>query len=144
MLLSFINTLTAWFGQHQWVVWLLLAFSVITFLASFVIVPWAIVRLPPDRFSRDTPMRWQKLYPGLRVAAIVAKNILGAVLLVTGIILAMPLVPGPGVFTILVGLGLLDLPGKRFLLRKIVAQPQVFASMNKLRAKHGQLPLEKP
>ena len=144
MLLSFINTLTTWLGQHQWVVWLLLAFSVLTLSASFVIVPWAIVRLPADYFSRHTPMRWQKLHPGLRIAAVVAKNILGAFLLVAGIILAMPLVPGPGVFTILVGLGLLDLPGKRFLLRKIVAQPQVFASINKLRAKHAQPPLEKP
>lgn len=144
MLFSFINALTAWFGEHHWAVWLLLGFSVLTFAASFVIVPWAIVRLPADHFSRDTPMRWQKMHPGLRIAVVVAKNILGVILLVTGIILALPLVPGPGIFTVLVGLGLLDLPGKRYLFRKIVAQPQVFAGMNKLRAKHGQPPLEKP
>jgi len=75
---------------------------------------------------------------------LLVKNILGFVLLLAGIILALPLVPGPGILTILLGLALLDLPGKRRLERWIVARPTVFSALNKLRVKHGRPPLDKP
>jgi len=89
-------------------------------------------------------MRWEKMHPGVRVAAVAGKNLLGLALLLCGAVLSLPLVPGPGVLTMLLGLALLDLPGKRALERWIVAQPIVFAALNQLRAKYGHVPLEKP
>ncbi len=73
-----------------------------------------------------------------------AKNLLGLILLLAGLIMALPLVPGPGVLTVLLGLALLDLPGKRRIERWLVARPSVFAALNKLRSKHNQVPLEAP
>jgi hypothetical protein len=145
-MLSLIDTITQWLREHSWVAWLMMGLSVTTLLATFVLVPWIIVRIPQDYFARQraTQMPWEKLHPGLRIAVLAIKNILGVLLVLAGIVLAMPLVPGPGVFTILVGLGLLDLPGKRSLERWIVKQPTVFAAANKLRFKYGRTPLDKP
>ena len=89
-------------------------------------------------------MPWERLHPGLRIAAIVAKNFLGVLFFLAGFIMALPLVPGPGIVTMLVGLALIDVPGKRRLERWIAGRKTVFAAMNKLRSKYGHPPLEKP
>ena len=77
----------------------------------------------------------------LRVTARSAKNILGAMLVVVGMILVLPGVPGQGVLTILVGVMLLDLPGKRRLERRIVGRPRILRTINGLRKRFGQPPL---
>ncbi len=70
-----------------------------------------------------------------------AKNALGLVLVVVGLLLSLPGVPGQGVLTMLIGLMLLDFPGKRALERKLVARPRVLESMNRMRAWLGKPPL---
>jgi hypothetical protein len=52
--------------------------------------------------------------------------------------------PGQGIVTILIGLVLVDLPGKRALERWMVGRPRVLAAINRLRAKYGHPPLEDP
>ena len=54
-------------------------------------------------------------------------------MVVVGMILALPGVPGQGLLTILIGLMLLDLPGKRRLERKIVGRPRILRTINRLR-----------
>jgi len=56
MILDFINTLTQWFVQHPWIVWLMMGLSLLTVLASFVIVPGVIVRMPADHFAHCVPL----------------------------------------------------------------------------------------
>jgi hypothetical protein len=146
MLSAFIHAVIDWFKDHEWVAWLMLGLSLTTVLATLFFVPWAIVRIPPNYFAHDQPPQtpWKRLHPAARTAVVAAKNLLGIVLFLSGVVLSLPLVPGPGVVTMLVGLALIDVPGKRALERRIVAQPRVFAALNKLRAKYGQSPLEKP
>jgi uncharacterized membrane protein YbaN (DUF454 family) len=144
--MNLIRDLTDWLQQHPWVVWMLGGLSLAMLLATFVLVPWVIVRLPSDFFVRRqrSPTPWGKLHPGLRIALLIVKNVVGIVLILLGLVLALPLVPGPGIFVFLLGLALVNVPGKRRLERWIVSQPRVFAALNKLRQKHGQLPLERP
>ena len=71
----------------------------------------------------------------------VAKNLAGIALIVVGVALSLPGVPGQGVLTVLVGVMLLDIPGKKRLERRIVAHPKVLASMNRLRDRFGREPL---
>ena len=59
----------------------------------------------------------------------------GGLLLLLGIVMALPLVPGPGVLFILLGLSLLDMPGKRALERYIISRPLVLHSVNRMRAR---------
>lgn len=49
--------------------------------------------------------------------------------------------PGPGVLTILIGVMLLNFPGKRRLERKLVERPRVLEAINRLRARFGKAPL---
>jgi hypothetical protein len=53
----------------------------------------------------------------------------------------VPGVPGQGVLTILLGIMLLDFPGKRALETRIVGRPRVNGAVNALRARFGKPPL---
>jgi hypothetical protein len=55
--------------------------------------------------------------------------------------MALPLVPGPGVLFILLGLGFIDFPGKRSLERRLLRQPHVLSSVNKMRGRFGKPPI---
>jgi hypothetical protein len=55
--------------------------------------------------------------------------------------MSLPGVPGQGVLTILLGVMLLDFPGKRNLETRLVRQPRVFRSINALRARFDKPPL---
>ena len=72
---------------------------------------------------------------------IVAKNVLGLVFVVLGVIMAVPGVPGPGVLTVLLGVMMLDFPGKRDLEARFLGQPRVYSAVNALRARFGKPPL---
>jgi hypothetical protein len=73
---------------------------------------------------------------------VVLKNGLGVLLVALGIVLSLPGVPGQGILTILLGIMLLDFPGRRKLEIKILSRPQVYKTINKLRHKFGKPPLE--
>jgi len=103
----------------------------------------AVVRIPPDYFSRDEAPRGGAAGPGRRIARI-AKNVAGAVLILGGLVLMLPGVPGPGIVVLLLGLALTDLPGKRRLIRRIVRKPAVLKSMNRVRRRFGRTDLVRP
>jgi hypothetical protein len=146
MFLNFLHTLTDWCQQHPWVSGLLLGLSAVALLATVFMVPWVILRIPADYFvhpqRNDSP--WGKKHPKLRIAIKLGKNLLGLLLLLLGIAMTLPLVPGPGIFTVLLGLALVDVPGKQRLECWIVSRHRVFTALNKLRTKHGRMPLEAP
>lgn len=104
-----------------------------------------LVRLPADYFcdssSRDF---WIDRHPIIRRTGLVVKNLLGAVLVSLGVVLALPGVPGPGILTILIGVILLDFPGKRRLERWLVGRPAILGTINRLRRRYGQPPLARP
>ena len=112
---------------------------VVTFTISLAIVSFIVVRIPPDYFHKDHPRDlFADRHPVVRFLGVLAKNILGVVLVVLGILMSIPGVPGQGILTILLGIMLLDFPGKRTLEYKIVARPQVLRTINKLRHRFGK------
>jgi hypothetical protein len=108
-------------------------------LASFIAGVLVVVGLPADYFVRtpESPKRGR----ALRLVLAAAKNILGIIVFVVGFVMALPLVPGPGVLFMLLGLGLVDFPGKRSLERRLLREPHLLASVNKMRARFGKPPL---
>ena len=80
--------------------------------------------------------------PGLRVIFYGLKNLLAIVLILLGLI--MLVTPGQGLITVLAGLALLDVPGKRPAERWIISRPPLLGAINKLRAKWKRAPLEVP
>jgi hypothetical protein len=118
-------------------------FFVVTFAASSALVSFVLIRLPATFFhpSHDRDILVDRHHV-IRWSGIVIKNVIGFALLLIGILMAIPGVPGPGFLTILFGIALLDFPGKRWLEYKIVSRPKVFQAINALRRKFDKPPLE--
>ena len=115
--------------------------SLATFVVSAVALPWLLTRLPEDYFdetSTPIPPPWPR-HRALYWAWRTLKNLAGAVLLLAGFV--MLLTPGQGLLTIMAGLWLVDLPGKRRWERYLIGRPRVLASINWIRQKAGQPPL---
>jgi hypothetical protein len=110
---------------------------------SFAAIAIVMVKIPANYFSSHYK---RDFLPGssfvVRWGAVIAKNILGVFLILLGIALSLPGVPGQGILTILLGLIMLDIPGKRPLEARITKRPAVLAAINKLRAKYNKPPLE--
>ena len=134
------------FGIHisSHVVFWLVNVSLATFVVSALVLPWLMTRLPDDYFletdraARPSWPRNRALYWTWRLL----KNLLGVVLLLAGFV--MLFIPGQGVLTMLAGLWLMDLPGKRRCELSLIRRPKVLASINWIRQKAGELPLRMP
>ena len=115
----------------------------ITFTGSLGLVSLILIKLPADYFcSHYDRQIWSGRAPALRITAAVGKNILGIMLIMLGIIMSLPGVPGQGLLTILLGIMLVDFPGKDRLERKLLHRPAIRNSIDKLRARFNKPPLE--
>lgn len=114
---------------------LALAVPVLSFLAGFVFT----LALPADYFVRRRPVVRSR--SPARWVLLVARNLAGGLVLLAGLVMALPLVPGPGLLLVLVGVGLVDFPGKRALELKLLGQRHVLRSVNAVRARFGRTPL---
>jgi hypothetical protein len=103
---------------------------------SFAAIAIVMVKVPKNYFSTHYK---RDFLPGssfiVRWGAVIAKNIFGVFLVILGIILSLPGVPGQGILTILLGLIMLDIPGKRPLEARIIKRPAVISAINILRPK---------
>src|SRR6478672_9676629 len=98
-----------------------LGLFLLSLIISFAAVTVVMVKIPADYFSEHYERRFMIGRHWLvRSTALILKNLLGLVLIVIGIVLSLPGVPGPGILTILLGLIMLDLPGKRPLESRII------------------------
>jgi len=111
-------------------------------LLSFLSIGIVMVKIPENYFSSHYQQDFLPNSPWLvRWGAVILKNILGVILVIIGIILSLPGVPGQGVLTILLGLIMLDIPGKRPIEARIIKRPTILAAVNDLRARYKKPPL---
>ncbi len=107
---------------------------VLTFGANLAIVSLVLVKLPATYFKRSHKRKFLATRPPIiRWLAIIGKNLLGVVLVVAGILLSLPGVPGQGILTILLAVMLLDFPGRPRLEHWLVSRPRILRTINKLR-----------
>lgn len=115
--------------------------SAAMFVGTLVAIPWLVARLPVDYFVGPRGLtNEQRRHPVLAFARRLARNTLGLVLVVAG--LAMLVLPGQGILTLLVGVALTDFPGKRGLEQRLLRQRHVRRSLQWLRKRAGRDPLE--
>lgn len=111
--------------------------SAIMFVLSLLLLPWILNKIPVDYFSRARdPSSWKIL---LQPRAIL-RNIIGLTVVSAGI--AMLVLPGQGLLTILIGLAVMQFPGKFELERWLVTRKGVLEGINWLRQRSGRLPLK--
>lgn len=120
---------------------LALGLYALTFVISLGAVLAVIARLPADYFRKDYVSSLAEQHPVVRWIGVVVKNVLGVLLVVLGLLLSLPGIPGQGLLTILIGVMLLDFPGKRQIERRLVSQPRILAGINALRVRFGKAPL---
>jgi Putative transmembrane protein (PGPGW) len=117
--------------------------SAIGMLISVLAIPWLIIHMDVDAFSDARRRSWLDRKPVLvRVPLRILKNLLGLVLILVGI--AMLVLPGQGILSILLGLMLLDFRGKQQLQRWILGRRKVIDTLNWLRHKFRRPPFQMP
>lgn len=113
-----------------------------SFSISILAVGIVMVKIPADYFSPRYSPEFMTDKPWLvRWGAVILKNILGLFLILIGIVLSLPGVPGQGILTILLGLIMLDIPGKRPIEARIIKRPNILTTVNNLRARYNKTPL---
>jgi hypothetical protein len=133
-------------GQWEALTWskilLFVGLFVGSLVFSFLSIAVVMVKIPENYFSSHYQ---QNFLPNsrwfVRWGVVAAKNVYGVFLILLGIILSLPGVPGQGILTILLGLIMLDIPGKRPFEARIIKRPAILAAINNLRARYDKPPL---
>lgn len=135
------SILNQWIGENQMLLTGIGISSLLLSIASLILLPWLVAQIPFDYFAHDRrePTKWKELHPLFRFTVLLLKNIVGFILLLAGV--AMLVLPGQGLLSILMGLVLMDYPGKFRFERKIVSRPKLLQFINWLRRKQKQPPL---
>lgn len=116
--------------------------SVLTFIGSLIAIPWIIGRLPVNYFilHRILVEQRHKRHPVLAKIIFVTRNFVGAFFLFAGI--AMLVLPGQGIITILIGISFMDFPGKHRIVDYLIRRPSVIRLLNWIRRKEKKPPFE--
>lgn len=135
------NWLVQYWQSLTWVkiIWGLIIFAV-SIAVSYGLIIFGLIKLPADYFSSSYAKEIKTdTHFSMRWAALIIKNIVGFLLIIVGII--MIFTPGPGVPAILLGLIMMDIPGKRPLEARLIQRPAVLSAINDLRARYNKPPL---
>jgi hypothetical protein len=118
--------------------------SLLGLVGAVVGVPWVVARLPADYFNQSQRAVWREWggEPWFALLLGGIKNLVGALLALLGVV--MLVTPGQGLLTLLVGLLLMNFPGKYRLERWLVGRRGVLTALNWLRRRGGHPPFEPP
>lgn len=138
------TALTDWIHAHELLLQLLGSLSLLLLAITIISLALVTIKLPADYFTRDHrepsslrhphPLPWQGLSW--------LKNLFGMLFILLGI--ALLALPGQGALTILIGLTMTNFPGKYRLERRMMRQPAINKTLNKIRELAGKPPLEVP
>lgn len=139
MLFEWIEWVRACFLAYAGIIWALSVLSVIMLVISIAFVPLLIRRIPVDHYVRSTQPIGDHRSSQAHLLLRCLRNLVGLILLVAGI--AMLFLPGQGLLTILVALGLLDFPGKRRVEIALLRSPGLAQLVQWIRRRAGVPPL---
>jgi hypothetical protein len=130
-----------WVSDHQQLLVWAGIISLAVFILSLLLLPWLVAQIPEDYFlpKKRQPTAWKDQHPIIRLLALAGKNLIGCSLIVAGLL--MLFLPGQGILTLVMGLLLVDYPGKFRLERKVVKTPAILNGLNWLRRKAKKPPL---
>ena len=112
----------------------------ISLVLSLVIVGIVMVKIPENYFSSHYEHDFMPNSSWMtRWGAVIGKNVAGLILVIWGVVMLVG--PGQGILTILIGLILMDIPGKRPLEARLIKRPVILAAVNNFRAKYNKPPL---
>ena len=117
----------------------LIVMSIVFFLLTTGVTIGILVRLPADYFINRVATECQ-----YGRALFTLRNSAGLIVIVFGLILLLPLVPGPGLAIVLLGLSIMNFPGKTKMEIRILKFPKVLHAINAIRKRFGREPFSLP
>ena len=123
------KNLILWFGS----------ISLFVFLFSLLSIKWFVSLIPEDYFinKKDSKIKTSNIF--IWYIVLIFKNLIGYSLILGGIM--MLVLPGQGLFTIIIGLMMSNYPGKYSIEKKFIAIPAILKSINWLRRKSNKPPI---
>jgi hypothetical protein len=136
-----LSSLLIWVGDNARLAGTIAGISALVTLIYLVVIYIFILNISPDYFLSRRPSEgtWRSRHPLVRITLRVLKNALGVVFV--GLGLALLLLPGQGLITVLIGISLLEFPGKRRLELSIIRRRPVLKAVNWFRTRAGRPPL---
>jgi len=133
-----LNTLT----EYKWLIGGVAIASALLFVVTLFALPLIIIRLPVDYFGDRERHRapWQDYHPVFAALVYGLKNIAGFVFVIFGII--MLVTPGQGILSILIGLTMMNYPGKYRCERWLISRRHLWHAVGWIRRRAGVPPLE--
>ncbi len=118
--------------------------SVLTLVGTILVIPWLITKIPEDYFIdvKRHESRLRAYHPAVYITILVIKNLFGIFCFVIG--LAMLVLPGQGLLTMLIGVLLINFPGKYRFERWLISKDSVYKSINWIRRRSGKPDLLRP
>ena len=133
---AFCLAVFGWLKAHGLVVGIISGASLV---GSIFLCALVIAYLPYDYFRAKRQVNRIR-----QPVLVLLKNVVAVILIIVGLIL-IPL-PGQGVLTVLIGVVISDIPGKRKLERRIIQSPAVLSALNHIRSRFNRplLVLDEP
>jgi len=136
---NFIESITEFISSYKVYILWLATISLFVFIFSLLSIKWLVALIPTNYFIKKK-VKSKRSYSFIWFLSIIVKNLIGYTLILGGIL--MLVLPGQGLFTILMGLILSNYPGKYSIERKFISMPSVLKTVNWLRKKSDKPPLE--
>ena len=137
---NFIESITEFVSSYRVYILWLATISLFVFIFSLISIKWLVALIPTNYFIKKNMVKSKKSYSFIWLISIIVKNLIGYTLILGGLL--MLVLPGQGLFTILMGLILSNYPGKYNIERRFISIPSVLRTVNWLRKKSNKPPLE--
>lgn len=137
---NFIESITEFVSSYKAYILWLATISLFVFIFSLISIKWLVALIPTNYFIKKNMVKSKKSYSFIWLISVIVKNLIGYTLILGGLL--MLVLPGQGLFTILMGLVLSNYPGKYNIERRFISIPSVLRTVNWLRKKSNKPPLE--
>ncbi len=135
-----LDSLNPWLANYQdYFVWIGIV-STVVFILTLALTPYLLGLIDEDYFV-NLEKRKLKINTPIHLVMMTIKSLIGLILLIAGFI--MLVTPGQGVVSILLGLFLLEFPGKHKLELKFIHHDPTFKTLNWLRARAHKPPFKR-
>jgi hypothetical protein len=128
------------YTQFEDYIILVVTASALIFVASLLFTPFLVSKIPHDYFTNTKYHKLEIKHFG-RLIVVVGRSALGLVLVLLGLV--MLFTPGQGILAIIVGLFLMEFPGKKRLEREMIENEVTFKALNWMREKFKKPPFDR-
>ena len=106
--MDYFNFITEWLTSYSSILIGIGGLSILILMFSIIGLGWFISQIPEDYFKKKKRQakNWDQYSSETRMMMIIVKNVIGIVMLISGLLLLI--LPGQGILTMIIGILLID------------------------------------